>query len=49
MKELTSLLFNIFKKLKMMNSEELNQYRKIFKFEQLNHANILVGTIETNI
>ena len=43
------LLFNIFKKLKMMNAQELNQYRKIYKFEQLNHANILVGTIETNI
>ncbi len=43
------LLFNIFKKLKMMNTQELDHYRKIYKFHQLNHANILVGTIETNI
>ena len=44
-----SLVFSIFKKLKILNSSELNLYKKKYKFDLLNHAKIKVGSIKTII
>ena len=44
-----SLVFSIFKKLKILNNSELNLYKKKYKFDLLNHAKIKVGSIKTII
>ena len=44
-----NLLYNLFKKLNIMNKFELAKFKKLYNFQILNHANILVGSIKTNI
>lgn len=44
-----SLVFSIFKKLKILNNSELNLYKKKYKFDLFNHAKIKVGSIKTII
>ena len=41
------LIFSLFKKLKIMNSAELTNLKKIYSFKLLNHANLSVGSVET--
>jgi len=44
-----SLVFSIFKKLKILNNSELNLYKKKYKFDLFNHTKIKVGSIKTII
>jgi len=44
-----SIIFNIFKKLKIMNSTELKKLMKYYDFNIVNHAKIKVGSIKTII
>ncbi len=44
-----SVIYSLFKKLKIMNNIELNKLKKIYNFQLINHAKILVGSIKTNI
>ena len=39
------LIYNLFKKFKIMNNLELNNFKKIYNFNLINHANITVGSI----
>ena len=43
------LIFNLFKKLKIMNKNELSKLEKYCEFKLINHANIVVGNVNTNI
>ncbi len=42
-----SIIFKLFKKLKIMDNKELNRFQKIYNFQITNHAKIVVGSIET--
>ena len=44
-----SVVYSIFKKFKIMNSSETNEYKKIYNFKLNNHANINIGSINTTI
>ena len=43
------LIFSIFKKLQLLNKEELTELKKIYSFKLLNHAKIKIGSIKTSI
>jgi len=43
------VIYNLFKKFKIMNAKELLQLKKIFNSRITNHAKIKVGSITTNI
>ena len=43
------VLFNLFKKLNILNRVELAKFKKLYNFQILNHENIIVGSIKTNI
>ena len=43
------LIFSIFKKLQLLNKEELKELNKIYSFKLLNHAKIKIGSIKTSI
>ena len=44
-----SLIFNIFKKFKVMNNKELYEFKKKYKFNLLNHAKIKIGSVKSTI
>ncbi len=44
-----NLIFNLFKKFKIMDKNELLKLKKYCKFKLINHANIVVGNINTKI
>ena len=46
---LPSVVYNLFKKLKIMSSIELKKFSKYYNFQLFNHAKIKVGSIEINI
>tara|TARA_A100001011_G_scaffold400637_1_gene517032 strand:- start:2456 stop:3448 length:993 start_codon:yes stop_codon:yes gene_type:complete len=46
---LPSVIYNVFKKLKIMNYSELNKLKKFYNFKLFNHAKIIVGSIDTKI
>ncbi len=46
---LPSIIYNLFKKFKIMNKRELVHLKKFYDFNILNHAKIKVGSIETNL
>ena len=46
---LPSVVFNIFKKLKILNSSNLKKLKKYYNFNIINHAKIKVGSINTII
>ncbi len=43
------VIYKLFKKFKMMNNKQLKKFSKFYKFELVNHAKIVVGSIRTNI
>ncbi len=43
------IVYNLFRKFKMMNAVELNELKKFCKFDLVNHAKIKIGSVETNI
>ena len=44
-----SIVFNIFKKFKLMNLDELRIFKQFYDFRIVNHANIKVGSIKTKL
>ena len=44
-----SIIYNLFKKLKIMNLKELRKFNEYYKSEIVNHANKIVGTISSNL
>ena len=44
-----AVIYKLFKKFKMMNNKQLKGFSKFYKFELVNHAKIVVGSIRTNI
>ena len=42
-------IYKLFKKFKIMNSDELSKFKSYYNFQILNHANIAVGSIKTKI
>ena len=46
---LPSVMYNLFKKLKIMKVSELNNLKKYYDFNISNHANIKIGSIQTNL
>ncbi len=44
-----SLIFNIFKKFKVMNNKELYEFKKKYNFNLLNHAKIKIGSVKSTI
>ena len=44
-----SVIYNLFKKYKIINSFELAEFKKFYNFNIVNHAKIKVGSIETKI
>ena len=43
------IIYDIFKKLKMFNKNELIKLKSFYKFELFNHAKILIGNIQTTL
>ena len=43
------LIYNLFKKFKIMNKNELLKLEKYCEFKLINHANIVVGNVNTKI
>ena len=44
-----SFIYKLFKKIKIMNEDQLSKLRKAYNFDLVNHAKIKVGSIETKI
>ena len=44
-----SVVYNLFKRLKILNTLKLKEFKKIYNFDILNHAKIKVGSIDTRI
>ena len=44
-----SIIYSLFKKLKIMNLKELRKFNEYYKFELVNHANKVVGEISSNL
>ena len=44
-----SVIYNIFKKFKILNKDELMVLKKISSFNIINHANLEIGSIDTKI
>ena len=44
-----AIIYKLFKKFKMMNNKQLKGFSKFYKFELVNHAKVVVGSIRTNI
>tara|TARA_B100002052_G_scaffold223769_1_gene205873 strand:+ start:154 stop:1146 length:993 start_codon:yes stop_codon:yes gene_type:complete len=44
-----SVIYNLFKKFKIMNAKELIEFKKKYEFKLTNHAKILIGSVETII
>ncbi len=44
-----SVIYNLFKKFKIMNNSELSSLKNFYKFKLINHAKVVVGSIETKI
>ena len=42
-------MYNLFKKLKIMKVSELNNLKNYYDFNISNHANIKIGSIQTNL
>ena len=43
------IVYNIFKKFKIMNNKELKKFEKFYNFQLINHAKIVVGSIKSII
>ena len=43
------IIYNIFKKYKIMNNQELRKLKKFYKFQIVNHAKIVIGSIEAKL
>ena len=43
------LIYKLFKRFNIMNNKELNELKNYYNFEIVNHANIVVGSIESKI
>ena len=44
-----AVTYNIFKKFKIMNVKELNYFKKFYNFKLINHAKIIVGSIDAKV
>ncbi len=43
------LIYQLFKKFNIMNNKELKEFKNSYNFQIVNHANIIVGSIESKI
>ena len=43
------ILLELFKKFKIMSKKKLDTLKEIYNYKLLNHANIVVGSVNTNI
>ncbi len=43
------VIYNLFNKLKVFNKSQLKQFQKIYNSQITNHANIVIGSVKTNL